>query len=340
MKNRLFINISALISFTILVTINYPAFADTVELISGQIIEGKVLSLDSKVIKINSNADKFVVNREQISKITFNSNDNKSQTPKTVLTNDKSSTSKVTDGKQITLAKTNNKQKNKNKQIKPVDDGSKLTLKPKVILSQEDKTATGTNNKIVITPDSSTNKPAPKNDNVKIVTTTPETKLITPKVKINRPKQVPSIDYMTYVAGATSQHLYMGIYSNAPEENNLTIYLPDKTPAKLSFKLHGQKNGKIPPLYTASSIVFIDKTGSIISKTNPAVLDNDTFIEWFKNLEDIAGITGNKIVDVTVPSNTFVVKIVGYRPGSKNNLVGYVSEIKLDNTSLETLNIK
>lgn len=299
--------------------------ADTLELLTGEIINGKILSMNGKTVLIYQKPDKIKVNRNKIKKITFISEDKtKPETKKPVT---KVSSSKPKMKPKAKIVTTNNTapqlrpkvkvqdQKSTKQATKPLPKIATQTLHPDQNTSSKQKTSTKVTNKIT---------------NVQ--------KTPTEQTSVRKASNVPVIDYLTYINGSDSQNTYLGIYSNKLDDKNLSIYLPQTTPAKISFKLHAQKNGKIPPLYTAGSVVFADKNGNVISKTNPIVVDDNTFVEWFKNLNNIAGITGNKSTTIEIPKNTYVIKILGYRPGSKNNLVGYISNLKLDNKTISNTN--
>ena len=312
-----------------------PALADTVELYSGQIIDGKVISLDSKTVVIYQKPDKIKVNRNKVKLISFENKEKIAKKPDKIQKTD-NKTAK-------SLKKDPPKKVDKPVQIASGQKQDKPSLRPKVHLKDKLPTKTMNNSEqTVITPDADTKIQTIKPDN-KIIAANTETKHVSvrsnnEKVSYKQPVELPSINYITYINGNNSQKMYLGIYSNPVEKDNLTLFLPDKKPQKLSFKLHAQKNGKIPPLYTATSAIFFDKSGNVITKTNPIVVDKDNFIEWFKSLENIAGITGDKQVEIDIPPDAYGVKFVGYRPGSKNNLVGYISQIKLDNDPVSNTN--
>ncbi|MEW5821189.1 MAG: hypothetical protein AB1782_13435 [Cyanobacteriota bacterium] len=363
--------IISLIFLVFLFSLGHAVFADTIELLSGEIIEGKVISVNTTIIVIHKKPDKIKINRNKVKQIIFTdentntivkkadstkiaSNNNSKNTITKTKTTDKpvNKTADKPDNK--TTDKPDNKTADKPNNLKP------LNTEVKEISPQEPTTKPQNKPmlrpKITINPDNNITEPAKTNNNndntLKIQPKTPQnnnivsnapqnnkvTNLVKDNLNTKKITNIPSIDYLTFINGSSTGKTYLGIYSNAPENNNLTIYLPENTPSNLSFNLHAQKNGKVPPLYTATSMVFIDKNGQIISKTNPIVIENDNFIEWFKNLENIAGITGSKNVNIPIPSNTYIVKILGYRPASKNNLVGYISNITLDNTPIKNIN--
>lgn len=296
--------------------------ADTLELTTGEIIDGKILSLDSKTVVIYQKPNKIKVNRSKIKKMTFISQDTTGpETKKTVATKTEPK-QKTTSEKQVTT--------------------STPKLRPKVEVSSNTEPVKNTTKPLIgmekkpFNPDQNTN--ITKNTTQKATSENTKSQTTTEKTIVRNTKDTPVIDYLTYINGSNSQNTYLGIYSNTLSDNNLSIYLPEQTPAQISFKLHAQKNGKIQPLYTAGSVIFADKNGNIISKTNPIVVDEDTFFEWFKNLDNIAGVTGNKNTTIEIPKNTYVIKVLGYRPGSKNNLVGYISNLKLDNKAVSNTN--
>lgn len=321
MKGRSLIKYLLSAGFLSLFVFQMSVVADTVILYAGNNIEGKVISLDGNVVKISGERGKILINRNKIKQIIFDDEKLSSKTVSKVPEKvNKIDNKKVDVPKKDSKVKTNKVSDNQ----KVASTNKPIPLRPKVTI-KPDSTATET---VVSSKDSS---------KLTISSNQPR-KVIAPRVKVTMPKITPNLDYVTYIKGSSSKDMYYGIYSNAPEENNLTVYFAKNTPKKLSYKLHAQKNGKIPPLYTASSIVFIDGQGNILDRTNPFLVDKDNFIEWFSNLENIAGITGDKRVDVQVPQGACLAKVIGYRPGSKKNLVGYISDIRLDDSPIKKLN--
>lgn len=309
----------AITSLLILLGLIISVQADTLELTTGEIIDGKIISLDRKTVLIYQKPNKIKVNRNKIKKMTFISKDKtEPATKKTVV--------KESSPKPQTKIATQNKE-------------TAPKLRPKVTVKESQTTKSPVQplpkmEKMTINPDQNTVNATTK---VATETTKPQT-APTEKTNVRKASNLPVIDYLTYINGSNTQNTYLGIYSNKLIDNNLTVYLPEQTPAKISFKLHAQKNGRIPSLYTAGSVIFADKNGNVISKTNPIVVDEDTFVEWFKNLDNIAGVTGNKSTTIEIPKNTYAIKILGYRPGSKNNLVGYISNLKLDDKAISNTN--
>jgi hypothetical protein len=336
---------TGLLTIGIVLAATLPLHADVVELKVGNPIEGKVLSVNSSVIKIRNEKGRVVINRNKVKSIIFDE-DLKDRKPEQKVHKQ--------DEKKVI------KQPEQEKQ--PADEQKqKLTLRPKVKLTsdkevqqkeeirvKQEKTDAKKTEVLSISSKQEHEKASEKSE-VEKVAKMPSgkgdigkkyAKVLPQKIKISKKVEGSGLDYVTYIKGLTSGKTYYGIYSNVLEGDHLSIYLPEKVPQKLFYKLHAQKNGRMPPLYTASSVVFIDKEGNVISKTNPLVVENDHFIEWFVNLENIAGVTGDKFISVAVPPNTYLIKIIGYRPGSKNNLVGYISEIKLDDKPVTTLTVK
>lgn len=330
--------------FSLLAGGNLTALGDSVELVSGEIIKGEVISVNSSVVVIYKKPDKIKINRNKVKQIVFMDSEpvqiaqkveNIQQKPSE--TNNKK-TDKIQPDKNVAsktlppLDKTEKKVESKNidkeKPETPKDD-KKTKIQPDKALPASDKVTSKTNEqeklKVTQTPISPQSETNSKSK--------PQLRPATPiKTAIRSPGSTPLIDYLTYITGSATKKMYLGIYSNETDKNNLTIYLSDKSANRISFKLHAQKNGKIPSLYTAASVIFVDKSGNIIGKSNPMVVDNDSFVEWFSNLENVAGITGDKFIDIALPENTYAVKILGYRPGSKNNLVGYISDVKVGNS--------
>jgi hypothetical protein len=326
-----------------------PVLADVIVLQSGNEIKGELLSVDSKVVKLKNERGKVVINRERVVKIIFGETEKQEK----VVVKEKQPESQQKPKKvKPPIKKEISEKPATAKQEK--DEKTKLSLRPKVVLEsdkkiqQEDKQTTPVAQKAPETekkaPLVEKNEKPAKQEMAKVQLESQKNEKFAEKVSESQPaekikiklaKTLPTLEFVTYITGSKTGNTYFGIYSNPLDKGHLTLYLPEQTSKTITYTLHAQKNGNIPPLYTGSSVIFVDKTGAILAKTNPVVVENDNFIEWFSNLEDIAGITGKKEITVNVPSETYLVKIIGYRPGSKNNLVGYVSDIKINGQPIQ-----
>lgn len=333
--------------------------ADIVELMTGEQLKGTVKSFDGRVVTLVQKSNKFKIGKNQIKQIIFEKKPSNKyvrvsrDAAKAAQKKKKAEQKKVASKPEKKMTKAQKKQKpqkvtNKKPEKKVVQKtdtkATKPSLRPRVAVKTEPKKATTQKQKkpdVVITkrPTVAEHKriatiKADKETKAKQA----ENKMPSTVVKIDKRKTSPLIDVITYVNGSKSNDIYAGIYSNSPEAENLTIYIKPKHSKSLSFNLHAQKNGNFAPLYTAASAIFIDKSGKVISSTKPIVVDDKNLVEWFQNLENVAGVTSGKKVDINIPEATYAIKITGIRPGSRNNLVGYVSNIQLDGTLIENIN--
>lgn len=267
--------------------------ADTLELTSGNTLEGKVISLDLKSVVLDQNNSRISIGKDQVSKIIFSHK----QVQKQLKDNQISQNTEV----------------ESLKELPPV-------LKNKIEIEKNIQKEIKTD----ITPLKTETKPKEEGLNKMVLTH----KTTADKVKAGNNKP-------TYIKGSSSNRLYYGLYNQSSDNKNLMVDLSFTKSEKLSYKLFAQKNGTIPALYTSSLIVFKDNNGNIIEKTQPAVIDNDKLIEWFKNLENIAGVSGEKEICVTIPKNAYIAEIIGYRSGSTSSIIGYISDIKIDNKDIE-----
>lgn len=247
-------------------------FADTLELLSGSNLEGKVISLDLNTIVIDQNNSRISIGKDQIRKIIFSHKQEQKQTK--------------------------NNQIIKNEESKPQKDQKKESTPLKT-------------------------KTKPSKDSLNKVASTNKT-------TSDKPNNNP-----TYIKGNTSNKIYLGLYNQNSNNKNLKVNLAVNKAEKLSYKLFAAKNGTIPALYTSTLVVFTDEKGNIIEKTPVTSVENDRFIEWFKNLENIAGVCGEKEISITIPKNAYTAEIIGYRPETSSNIIGYISDIKIDNKNIE-----
>lgn len=371
MKSSLYISI--LILF-ICLCVKMPVKADTVELKTGKVFEGKVLVVDTKNVKVKDETHLYILNKDDVARIIF---DDAAENNTNAQNNSELSSQPPANDYNYRMSKPSNK---KYKNIKYAESTGKYDEKPKkskhnteVVSStpnvetpqyaQQPEVTTENNQNIentsnmVTTPEvvpqtKKAKKPKKekkkKTEQIASMNTTQNTQMNSNNstmgdynsgapINLSIPSSLPGLEYITSIDGSSSKNTYYGIYSNSPEDKNLTVYLPNKKIKTLSFNLFAQKNGSAPALYTASSVIFIDKNGIVISKSNPYIIENDNFLEWFSNLEDIAGITGEKQISIDIPPGTSVIKIIGYRPESRNNLVGYISEVKLDNKTVKNI---
>lgn len=168
-----------------------------------------------------------------------------------------------------------------------------------------------------------------------------------PKIKANQPKKnsaklcgkPETIDYVTYITGSKSNKPYLGLYTNDKIDENIVIYLPKKKSKKLDFHLHSQKNGNLPVVNASVAVLFLDKSGKMINITSPITEDQGGFIEWFRNLEAIAGVTGQRQLSLKIPKDAFAAVLKGVRKDENGTIMGYVSNIMVDNIPITKLNI-
>lgn len=115
---------------------------------------------------------------------------------------------------------------------------------------------------------------------------------------------------------------------------SVRISTPDSRGGKLRLLLHGRYYAA--PLAKPFSLIvaFEDVTGRVFQQPSPfafAPEKETSNPQWFHGLDDIAGLYGNRLVEVPVPPGTSVINLLGddgNASASPYQLMGYVSHLQ------------